>query len=89
MATTLTTNLLDVEHALAKFDAGTYGVCESCHGEIAAGTPRGHARRPLLHLLRRQAALTASSPLAAERGPTVAQGLRLTASSQAKARDCA
>ena len=38
LATTLTTNLLDVEHAIAKIDAGTYGVCESCHGEIA--TPR-------------------------------------------------
>jgi len=36
LATTLTTNLLDVEHALAKFDAGTYGICESCRGEIAA-----------------------------------------------------
>jgi RNA polymerase-binding transcription factor DksA len=35
LATTLTTNLLDVEHALAKFDAGSYGVCESCRGEIA------------------------------------------------------
>ena len=35
LATTLTTNLLDVEHALAKFESGTYGICESCHGEIA------------------------------------------------------
>ena len=35
LATTLTTNLLDVEHAIEKIDAGTYGTCESCHGEIA------------------------------------------------------
>jgi RNA polymerase-binding transcription factor DksA len=35
LATTLTTNLLDVEHALEKFETGTYGLCESCHGEIA------------------------------------------------------
>lgn len=35
LATTLTTNLMDVEHALAKLDAGTYGICEGCGGEIA------------------------------------------------------
>jgi DnaK suppressor protein len=35
LAMTLTTNLIDVEHALEKIDAGTYGVCEGCHGEIA------------------------------------------------------
>ena len=35
LATTLTTNLVDVEHALGKIDAGTYGTCESCHQEIA------------------------------------------------------
>jgi DnaK suppressor protein len=35
LVTTLTTNLHDVEHALAKFDSGTYGQCESCHEEIA------------------------------------------------------
>jgi DnaK suppressor protein len=35
LATTLTTNLIDVEHALEKIDAGTYGTCEGCHGEIA------------------------------------------------------
>src|SRR5580700_7359512 len=33
---TLTANLLDVEHALEKIEAGTYGPCESCHGEIVA-----------------------------------------------------
>ncbi|HTV12611.1 MAG TPA: TraR/DksA C4-type zinc finger protein [Acidimicrobiales bacterium] len=35
LATTLTTNLVEVEHALGKLDAGTYGICESCHQEIA------------------------------------------------------
>ncbi|HXW82313.1 MAG TPA: TraR/DksA C4-type zinc finger protein [Acidimicrobiales bacterium] len=35
LATTLTTNLVDVEHALAKIADGTYGICESCHQEIA------------------------------------------------------
>jgi DnaK suppressor protein len=34
LVTTLTTNLVDVEHALAKMDAGNYGTCESCHQEI-------------------------------------------------------
>jgi DnaK suppressor protein len=35
LGTTLTTNLLDVERALAKIDEGSYGLCESCHQEIA------------------------------------------------------
>ena len=35
LASTLTTNLVDVEHALAKMAAGTYGTCESCHGPIS------------------------------------------------------
>jgi DnaK suppressor protein len=35
LAMTLTTNLVDVEHALAKMDAGNYGECEGCHQEIA------------------------------------------------------
>jgi DnaK suppressor protein len=35
LAMSLTTNLHDVEHALEKIDAGSYGLCESCHGEIA------------------------------------------------------
>jgi DnaK suppressor protein len=34
LAMTLTTNLVDVEHAIAKIDGGSYGVCESCHAEI-------------------------------------------------------
>lgn len=34
LATTLTTNLIDVERALAKIDEGTYGLCEGCKGEI-------------------------------------------------------
>jgi len=36
LATTLTTNLVEVEHALAKIDAGSYGLCESCRQEIAS-----------------------------------------------------
>ena len=36
LTTTLTTNLIDVEHAIEKIDAGAYGTCEACHGEIAA-----------------------------------------------------
>jgi DnaK suppressor protein len=35
LAMSLTANLLDVERALAKLDGGTFGVCESCHREIA------------------------------------------------------
>jgi DnaK suppressor protein len=35
LASTLTTNLVDVEHALAKMAAGTYGTCESCRGAIS------------------------------------------------------
>ena len=31
----LTETLQDIEDALAKFDAGTYGECESCHQRIA------------------------------------------------------
>ena len=36
IAGTLTDTLQEVEDALAKLDAGTYGRCESCGGEIAA-----------------------------------------------------
>lgn len=36
LASTLTSDLMDVERALAKFDNGTYGLCEGCKGEIAA-----------------------------------------------------
>ena len=32
---TLQQQLADVEHALAKFDAGTYGICDNCGKEIA------------------------------------------------------
>ncbi len=31
----LRSNLLDVERALAKMEAGTYGICERCGGEIS------------------------------------------------------
>jgi len=34
LASTLTDTLRDVEDALAKLDAGTYGTCERCGGEI-------------------------------------------------------
>jgi DnaK suppressor protein len=36
LAGTLNDTLRDIEDALAKFDAGTYGQCESCGGEIGA-----------------------------------------------------
>jgi len=29
--------LCDIDAALAKIDAGTYGMCESCHAEISKG----------------------------------------------------
>lgn len=35
LAVTLTTNLQEVEKALAKMDVGTYGLCEGCGGDIA------------------------------------------------------
>jgi len=34
LAGTLTETLQDIEDALAKFDAGTYGTCEQCGKEI-------------------------------------------------------
>ena len=34
LAGTLSETLRDIEDALAKFDAGTYGQCESCGNEI-------------------------------------------------------
>ena len=33
---TLKQQLAEVEHALAKFDAGTYGICDDCGKDIAA-----------------------------------------------------
>jgi DnaK suppressor protein len=36
LAGTLTETLQDIEDALAKFDAGTYGTCEQCGNEIQA-----------------------------------------------------
>jgi DnaK suppressor protein len=36
LANTLRETLLEVEHALAKFDDGTYGTCEGCGNVIAA-----------------------------------------------------
>jgi len=35
LAGTLRDALRDVDHALAKFEAGTYGQCEECGGAIA------------------------------------------------------
>ncbi len=35
LAATLRETLAEVEHALAKIDAGTYGTCENCGKEIA------------------------------------------------------
>lgn len=36
LATKLRETLVEVEHALAKLDEGTYGSCEGCGGAIAA-----------------------------------------------------
>lgn len=36
LANTLRETLVEVERALAKFDAGTYGTCEGCGNPIAA-----------------------------------------------------
>jgi DnaK suppressor protein len=36
LAATLKETLEEVEHALGKFDDGTYGVCEGCNNPIAA-----------------------------------------------------
>ena len=35
LATSLRDTLSEVEHALGKFEAGTYGICESCGQQIA------------------------------------------------------
>ena len=35
LATTLRETLTEVEHALAKIEAGTYGICEGCGRQIA------------------------------------------------------
>ena len=35
LITSVRDTLTDVEHALAKFDEGTFGVCERCHEPIA------------------------------------------------------
>jgi DnaK suppressor protein len=35
LAGTLSDTLEEIEHALTKLDAGTYGVCEECGGPIA------------------------------------------------------
>jgi DnaK suppressor protein len=47
LATKLRETLADVERALAKFDAGTYGVCEDC------GKPIGEARLEAMPAARR------------------------------------
>ncbi|MFM8305339.1 MAG: TraR/DksA family transcriptional regulator [Actinomycetota bacterium] len=36
LAGSLTETLRDLEDALGKFDAGTYGICEACGSEIGA-----------------------------------------------------
>jgi DnaK suppressor protein len=35
LAGSLKESLAEVEHALAKFDTGSYGLCETCHQPIA------------------------------------------------------
>src|SRR3954447_21248667 len=37
LATSLLEGLHDIDDALAKFDAGTYGTCESCGTQISEG----------------------------------------------------
>ena len=54
LAGQLDETLQDIEDALAKFDAGTYGDCESCHQRDRRGAARGDARGAPLHHLRSQ-----------------------------------
>ena len=58
----LSETLQDIEDALAKFDAGTYGECESCGQPHPRGPPRGDARGPALHQLRVAAPLGRPRP---------------------------
>ena len=51
--------LSDIDDALAKIDAGTYGICEQCGEADRRGPARGHARRAALHRVRVGASLTA------------------------------
>ena len=64
LATELRETLDEVEAALARLEAGTYGLCEVCGKPIGDGPPRGHAGGPPLHRRRRQAlGAPARSPL--------------------------
>jgi RNA polymerase-binding transcription factor DksA len=47
--------LADVEHALGKFDAGTFGLCETCGAQIPTARleARPEARFCILHATRR------------------------------------
>ena len=55
---TLRETLNDIDAALAKFDGGTYGICESCGGPIARGSPGGDAGGAALHQVRIEAPLS-------------------------------
>ena len=52
LANSLVETLTEVEHALEKFDSGTYGVCEICGEPHSRGPPGGQAGRPAVHQLR-------------------------------------
>ncbi len=53
LAGKLREQLDDVQRALDKLDAGTYGVCEACGERHHPRSTRGHAGHPVLHRPRR------------------------------------
>ena len=57
---TLQETLTDIDAALAKFDGGDYGVCESCGGPDQRGSARSDAGRATVHHVRIQAPLSPS-----------------------------
>ena len=63
LAGQLDETLKDIEDALAKFDAGTYGECENCHAAHRRSAPRGDASGAALHQLRVAAPLTPRAAL--------------------------
>src|SRR3989440_7651300 len=46
LATSLKETLSEVENALAKFESGSYGVCESCGQPITPARPEGQPAAP-------------------------------------------
>ena len=53
LAVQLREQLDDVQRALDKLDAGTYGQCEACGDAHRVGPARGDAGHPVLHRARR------------------------------------